>query len=723
MEKLFLRFKTRALLVITLCFVLYSNTFKNTYALDDEIIILENLNVQQGFSGIKKILSTDAFQGYLDKIGLESPLTGGRYRPLSIVTFAIEQGLAGETYGKEYIKEQKELAALTSQGSYELIAQQEKKLKEIEKNIKKSALQLAPFRHIVQVILFALSMVVLLFFLEQHIFTSNLYAGFLTVTLFILHPVHTEVIANIKSRDEIISLLFILLTLIYCFRYHENRTNKNLLLTIVFSLAALLSKEYALVLPVIASVGLISLKKYSYKKLWSPCIKGMLLLTIVFAIIRFGAFNTKNKITDVLNDPYMYATPAEALASKFSLVIEYIRLLVYPSQLSSDYSYNHFHYTSFGDMKVWLSIFIYVSFVALFIWLMKRKHELAFPLAIFLGFFIMVNNLVFDIGATMGERLIYHSSLGFCIIIIWLLAFLFRKINSNILTKQILAGIIVIALGLPLAAKTISRNTAWKSNYTLFTTDVKTIPESALTNGNAGTEIFNKALEEIQAIEQPSPNDFKVFAKKIDPAIIYFNKAISIHPKYITSYMNRGQCYFYQGKLQLAAEDWKKATQLLVFPNEFLKQKARLFFNDGLNYGSAKNYQLAIAPLLTAAEINPFDAETWNNLGGAYFMTGKFKDAVFAFGKSIDLNPTLDNSMQGKKAAEHITGLQEKLANDSTSSKLWVETGDAIKGCGLFDIAEEHYRKALALEPQNQIVQQKLKEIISIQSQLNEQKK
>ena len=264
MEKLFLRFKTRALLVITLCLVLYSNTFKNTYALDDEIIIIKNLNVQQGFSGIKKIFTTDAFQGYLDMLGeLESPLTGGRYRPLSIVTFAVEQGLAGETYGKEYIKEQKALASLNSQGSYELIAQQQKKLKEIEKNIEKNALQLAPLRHIIQVLLFALSMAVLLFFLEQYIFTDNLYAGFLTVLLFILHPVHSEVVANLKSRDEIISLLFIVLTFIYCFRYHENRTNKNMLLTMVCCLSALLSKEYALILPVIAVTGLVTVRKYS----------------------------------------------------------------------------------------------------------------------------------------------------------------------------------------------------------------------------------------------------------------------------------------------------------------------------------------------------------------------------------------------------------------------------------------------------------------------------
>jgi hypothetical protein len=100
-EKLY-QLKTQLGLIVLISLILNINTFTNQYALDDEIIILQNLNVQSGVNGINKILTTDAFQGYLDMAGAQSPVSGGRFRPLSIITFAIEQSLFGETYGLEY---------------------------------------------------------------------------------------------------------------------------------------------------------------------------------------------------------------------------------------------------------------------------------------------------------------------------------------------------------------------------------------------------------------------------------------------------------------------------------------------------------------------------------------------------------------------------------------------------------------------------------------------
>jgi hypothetical protein len=99
--------KIQIALLVIICFALNSNTLHNEYALDDAIVINQNLNVQAGVQGIGKILSTDAFQGYLDMINSKSTASGGRYRPLSIVTFALEQSFFGETHGLEYREHQK----------------------------------------------------------------------------------------------------------------------------------------------------------------------------------------------------------------------------------------------------------------------------------------------------------------------------------------------------------------------------------------------------------------------------------------------------------------------------------------------------------------------------------------------------------------------------------------------------------------------------------------
>src|ERR1019366_3277597 len=94
-------FKIQALILVVLGFILYSNSFLNEYCLDDGIVIQKNEYVQKGFAGIPKILSTDAYDSFYRQMGAQQELAGGRYRPLSVITFAIEQALFGS---KETVK-------------------------------------------------------------------------------------------------------------------------------------------------------------------------------------------------------------------------------------------------------------------------------------------------------------------------------------------------------------------------------------------------------------------------------------------------------------------------------------------------------------------------------------------------------------------------------------------------------------------------------------------
>ncbi|MDQ3111298.1 MAG: hypothetical protein M3R17_15530, partial [Bacteroidota bacterium] len=100
---LFLKnFWFQAMVIGIIAAVFYGSTYKNTYALDDDIIMKQNMYVQKGISGIPEILGNDAYKSYYESMGVEQQLEGGRYRPLSVVTFAIEQQIFGECYGERY---------------------------------------------------------------------------------------------------------------------------------------------------------------------------------------------------------------------------------------------------------------------------------------------------------------------------------------------------------------------------------------------------------------------------------------------------------------------------------------------------------------------------------------------------------------------------------------------------------------------------------------------
>jgi len=87
---------------------------------------------------------------------------------------------------------------------------------------------------------------------------------------------------------------------------------------------------------------------------------------------------------------------------------------------------------------------------------------------------------IFNIGTFMNERFMFVPLLGFTII----LAFVFKKLLENKKTQNTIVSFLLI-LALSFSIKTISRSFAWKDNYTLFTTDVKTSTNSAKVNVSA----------------------------------------------------------------------------------------------------------------------------------------------------------------------------------------------------------------------------------------------
>ena len=155
-------------IVFAFALLLYANTLDLKYALDDSLMITDNNFTKKGASGIKDILTNDAFVGFLGKNNL---LPGGRYRPLPQVMFAIEKEFFGFN----------------------------------------------PFvGHLINILLYAFTCM-LLFIILNRLFinykTTNWYLGipFTATMLFTAHPLHTEAVANIKGRDEILCLFFCLL--------------------------------------------------------------------------------------------------------------------------------------------------------------------------------------------------------------------------------------------------------------------------------------------------------------------------------------------------------------------------------------------------------------------------------------------------------------------------------------------------------------------------------
>ncbi|MBL7882720.1 MAG: tetratricopeptide repeat protein [Bacteroidia bacterium] len=606
-KSFFSDFKLQAILLLIIGLVFYGNTINNEYALDDGIVILKNEYVQKGFKGLSKIFKTDTYDSYYKQMNAKQQLTGGRYRPLSVATFAIEQQFFG---GDDKENPPSGITAI---------------------------------RHAINVLLYILSVIFLLFFLNRFILQKYPIAAFLTCFIFLIHPIHTEVVANVKSRDEILSFLFIVLAFISALKYKQAKKIKMLFIGLLFCFLALLSKEYAITLLI-----LIPFLFYVYLK---ESFKGAILSSVpyfvvvfIYILIRYsvvGAGSTSPS-TDVLNNPYLFASSAETWATKIDLLNNYLKLQFVPYPLSSDYSYNTFPYTNFSNPLVWVSILLTICMVILTIYLFFKRNIISFALAFYLLNLFLISNLVFDIGATMGERLVYHSSFGFSLTMAVFIDFLIRKYAREE-KYQLLTILFVVIISIPAFFIVIERNADWKNDTTLFIADAETVPNSALVNGNAG-----KAYVDLAEKPENKSQEQELLKK----AELHLKRSVEIHNKYVNGYINLGVVAFKRKEYEKTRKYWDIAKQ--IFPNNPLLKRnysvlATTYYNDAMTIG-AKNPKQAIEWLEQAVELDSLNVEYWYNLGGACFTANEFDKAKNAWEKTLKLNPNHQQAMQGMNA-------------------------------------------------------------------------
>jgi hypothetical protein len=646
-------FKVQAIIVALLGFIFYINTYNNEYAHDDGIVLVKNEFVLEGLKGIPNILTKDAYYSYYRQLNTTNQLSGGRFRPLSIITFAIEQQFFGA------VPEASVDSVLRQNQSYGVRGPQEQKL-----------VHDMHIRHLISVLWYVLSLVVLLYFLRYIVFRREPIMAFIAAIIFAIHPIHTEVVANVKSRDEIMSLLFMCLTFIYTFKYYEKGKKIGYLIAALVSyFLAFLSKEYAITLVVLLPLSLYLFNNFTIKK----SILAFLPFIVVIGVYLMMRYHTMEPVSEgsndeVLNNPYLFATSNEKLATEISTCLRYIKLLFFPYPLSADYSYNTIPYVDFTDLMVWVSFIIHTSLLLAMVAFAKKALNanksitffginmdavslstariLCFGLAFYFLHFILICNIVFDIGATMGERLIYHSSVGFAICVALLLVKGFEKIKIVSVSQWSLGAFMLIIIVLS-GFETVKRNADWVNDSTLFGADIKTVPNSVLVSANvAASYITISDLQKNDSVRK----DYLV------RAVALLDHTLSIHHKFVAAFLNRGIAYYKLGDVDKAKANMDTVRSLYptypVLPGMYKLISDYYSKNGWENYGKRGLYPQAIAEFKKGLAIDPNNPDLWYNLGGACFSNKQYADAAYAWQKVLSLTPNNQNARAGLVAAQ-----------------------------------------------------------------------
>lgn len=539
-----------ALILFILSIGLYIQTKSFDYVLDDKIVYHENGLVKQGFGGVSKIFGTESMVGFFgEQVNL---LPGSRYRPLSIATFAIEHEFFGRHSFKienYWIKQFKKNPAMANQvdkvmgdgNLYEVIFLDEESFlnalnahfsaSEIQENREQflfhAAYSNSGISHTINVLLYGL-LVLLLFRILSILFPAvnsewYLTLAFVSTLLFVLHPIHVEAVANVKGRDEILALTGALATMYFTLKYIATERPIHLILSGIIFLLGLLAKEHVLTFIAVIPLTTYFFTNSSFRKN-AISMAPLAIASLIFLYMRNEAIGGDNMFNlsggepsrDLMNNPFVEMSGSEALATKFYTLGLYVKLLLFPHPLTHDYYPYHIPIMNWGNLSALGSFLLYAAMGVFGVLGLRKKSIPAYGIFFFLIPLFAMSNLVVSVGTFMNDRFLFSSSVGFCIILGYLIA---RKLPSPVINLGLL-GILILGY----TAKTFTRVADWKDAYSLNVSAIQNSPNSARANLYMGTALYKKYVQRETDREKKKTQLKEVKA--------YVDRALEIHPNY-----------------------------------------------------------------------------------------------------------------------------------------------------------------------------------------------
>lgn len=433
--------------------------------------------------------------------------------------------------------------------------------------------------HLENILLYALASF-FIYLLAEKIFKRK-GPAFWVAILFLILPIHTEAVANITGRGDILALLFSVLAMHECAREKKPRP----WLIGIWIFLAIASKEMA-----VAAIPLVFLILFfrennfggkfrdKIRRLADWPVYATILAAAFYFFLRFFALTPQNYIggvkTSIIENPLIFSDTFSRVATAFKVLGIYLSKTFVPLGLCSDYSYNQIPVVhSFSDPDVLLGLGFFLLMILLLLTFIKKEPAISLGAGIFFFSFLPVSNFFFPIGAIAGERLFLFPSLGICFIAVFLVWRAYEKIfeqaESNRKKAKIIFWIITILLMAILAVYgifTFMEQGKWLTEERLFLAAAKCAPESVLSASNAGAMYLlrgdlQKAKKELEYSRSIKP----VYSKGLNNlGLVYFKlgdykkaeklyfEALTVPFPYVGTYQNLILLYLAESKKDLA---------------------------------------------------------------------------------------------------------------------------------------------------------------------------
>jgi tetratricopeptide (TPR) repeat protein len=614
-------------LLTGLVFAAYTNCLHNELIYGDQVLIAGNKFVKS-LDYVPIMFLADWFDG------TDMPLPWKRYRPLATLTLALNYAVGGvEPFGY----------------------------------------------HLVNLLLHA-TVACLLYLLALQL-GLGMVAATVSAALFAVHPLHTEAVAVITNRMEMMMALCVLTSLLLAIHGH-------LRWALLAYLCGLFSKEQAVVLPAVLLLyelcaGTVFADTPSWRsrlRLAATRYAGFVTITALYLSWRiyiFGGFQPP-KIPFHLN-PLEHVSGLTWLLSTVKMDGHYLWLWVWPRALSAaDYAYNAIPLvSSWMDGGLWWALLAWGLLLVIAATSVRQDGRAAFCVGLTILAFLPASNLIIPLGAPVAERTFYLPSAGLCLLVgvgwnrFWQAAGTSRS-SSGVRVRSLSLAVLMV-VGLAMIMRTYWRNEEWANAEALLTSAIQRYPNNAkahtllgdtLTSRRARTDwerahqAYMRAMHiypDLPAVDLLFAHNLGVLYLKLgelDKGLALLKQALALDPQSNMVWFSLGRAYRLLGQMDLAESAWRQAIALNPGKAEYHSFLSRLLIENGKDAEGLTEARLAV-------QADPQYLLGYYNEALALEGMGRAQEALASYDRLLALRPP-------QEALAEITNRMERLRHGMT---------------------------------------------------------
>jgi len=456
--------------------------------------------------------------------------------------------------------------------------------------------------------------------------------------LFAAHPIHTEAVAYVTGRADLLATACALGALVLARSAPvcapDGCRSWRVWPAYALLAIAVLSDEVALVTPLL----LIGLDRWGSPRVSERGRRtvywGFTAVAVAGLLARIGAHALR------LNEPHDQVAAGTALWAPLIAAGEYLRALLAP------YPLNAMRSLTTADAASWalrLQALGALALIALFVWV-RRKDPLARTGALLL-FLPLLPAL--PIGPFQGtfveERAAYFASAGFVFLVASLVAWIAGRSRET----RIAAAAVMAAIVLGAGALTMSRLPVWSSNVALLDDAVRHDPRDpaahvALADQYIAEGNYHAALASLdRAIAVDSTRALAWHRRtlllnrmgKLPEAEASGRHAVAIQPSEAIFWANLGDILTREGKTHDANAANGRAVALDP-------KNPDNWYNYGVSLAASDSLPQAMQAYRRAIALNPGHFQAVNNLGAALAISGRIPEARDVYLKAVELEPS-----------------------------------------------------------------------------------